>query len=145
MHLLTSTDFALRVLMRLGTEPGPGPVSVEALSRDLGGLSRNHLHKIVQELAVLGVVQTVRGAKGGVRLAVEPGKIRVGSLVRQLEADQPIVECFRPDQGCCTLLVGCCLRGFLREAREDFYRSLDRWTMDDCLPVAPARLGATPP
>ena len=72
MRLLASTDFALRVLMRLSAEPPGGHLSVEALARELGGLSRNHLHKVVQDLAALGVVRTVRGARGGVALAGPP-------------------------------------------------------------------------
>ncbi|MEJ1975974.1 MAG: Rrf2 family transcriptional regulator [Acetobacteraceae bacterium] len=132
MRLLSSTDFALRVLMLLAAPLGR-QLSVEALARELGGLSRNHLHKIVQDLAALGIVRTVRGAGGGVRLAVAPEAIRVGALVRQLEGDQPIVECYRADHGCCTLLAGCRLRGFLHDAREDFYRSLDGHTVADCL------------
>jgi Rrf2 family transcriptional regulator, nitric oxide-sensitive transcriptional repressor len=139
MRLLASTDFALRILMRLATEPADHPLSVEALSRELGGLSRHHLHKIVQDLAALGVVRTQRGAAGGVTLAKAPDEIRVGPLVRALEGDQPIVECFRADHGCCTLSAGCRLRGFLRDAREQFYGALDRQTVADCLPATPAQ------
>ncbi|MDE2184825.1 MAG: Rrf2 family transcriptional regulator [Alphaproteobacteria bacterium] len=134
MRLLVSTDFALRVLMLLATSPPERPLNVEALSRALGDLSRNHLHKIVQELAALGVVRTVRGVGGGVLLAAAPRKIRIGSLIRQLEGDQPVVECFRADGGDCILTTGCRLRGMIADAREDFYRSLDGHTLADCLP-----------
>ena len=142
MRLLASTDFALRVLMRLAAEPTAKPMSVEALARDLGGLSRNHLHKIVQDLAALGAVRTVRGAGGGVLLAAPPEALGVGALIRRLEGDQPIVECFRADAGTCTLSPGCRLRGFLRDAREDFYRRLDGQTVADCLPAPRAPAGA---
>lgn len=134
MRLLASTDFALRTLMLLANEPSAQPLNVDKLSRLLGNLSRNHLHKIVQNLAAMGLVRTVRGNGGGVVLAAMPGSIRVGKLVRQLEGDQPVVECFRPDGGTCTLTAGCRLRGFIRDAREDFYRRLDRHTIADCLP-----------
>ena len=142
MLLLASTDLALRVLMRLAAGldgqqvPGGRPLSVEILSRELGGLSRHHLHKIVQDLAALGIVRTIRGAGGGVRLAVAPQTIRVGSLVRQLEGDQPLVECFRADGGSCVFSAACRLRGLLGGAREDFYRHLDRHSLADCLPPA---------
>ncbi len=118
--------------MALANEPPERPFSVEAMAQKLGGLSRNHLHKIVQELASLGLVRTVRGAGGGVTLAVAPKEIRVGALIRQLEGDQPVVECFRADGGCCTLTTGCRLRGFIHTAREDFYRNLDEHTLADC-------------
>jgi len=133
MRLLASTDFALRILMLLAQEPGGGRMNVETLARQLGGLSRNHLHKIVQDLTALGITRTTRGTGGGVSLAVPPVRVRLGTLVRQLEADQPIVECFRQDSGVCTLLPTCRLRNMLREAREQFYNSLEDHTLADCL------------
>ncbi len=110
------------------------PLSVEALAEALGGLSRHHLHKIVQDLTRMGVTRTVRGAAGGVLLALPPDEIRLGTVVRQLEADQALVECFRPEASGCTLLPGCRLRGILDRSRNSFYETLDRNTLADCLP-----------
>jgi Rrf2 family nitric oxide-sensitive transcriptional repressor len=134
MRLLSSTDFALRLLMLLAARGMEAQLSVEALSRELGGLSRHHLHKIVQDLAALGVLRTVRGAGGGVVLAQKPEEISVGKLIRELEGDQAMAECFRPDGGSCTLIAACRLRSFLCEAKDAFYRSLDGRSVADCLP-----------
>jgi Rrf2 family transcriptional regulator, nitric oxide-sensitive transcriptional repressor len=138
MRLLASTDYALRVLIMLGESRSGKPINVGTLAESLGGLSRNHLHKIVQDLAALGIVKTIRGAGGGVVLAKEAGKVSIGTVIRALEEDQAIVECFRTDHGCCTLEPGCRLRPMLRKARESFYESLDAYTLADCLgrPVA---------
>ncbi|HUB12335.1 MAG TPA: Rrf2 family transcriptional regulator [Acetobacteraceae bacterium] len=133
MRLLASTDYALRVLMLLAAAPDGERISVDMLARTLGGLSRNHLHKIVQELTALGVTRTARGTGGGVALAVPPETVRLGSLVRQLEADQPVVECFRQDDCACTLLPACRLRGMLRAAQDSFYQNLEAFTLADCL------------
>jgi Rrf2 family nitric oxide-sensitive transcriptional repressor len=134
VRLLASTDIALRVLMLLAREPVGRHLNVEVLARDLGGLSRNHLHKIVQELTALGVTRTVRGAGGGVMLAVSPETVMIGTLVRQLEADQAVVECFRSDGCACTLMRDCRLQGMLQDARNSFYTCLDGHTLADCLP-----------
>lgn len=134
MRLLASTDFALRTLMLLAHQPDEQPLSVETLSRLLGGLSRNHLHKIVQNLSAMGLVRTIRGNGGGVVLAAAPDSIKVGSLIASLEGDQPVVECFREDGGCCTLTPVCHLKGFIGGARSNFYRELDERTIADCLP-----------
>ena len=132
MRLLASTDYALRVLMLLGRQEAGQNLNVETIASQLGGLSRNHLHKIVQELAGLGVLRAVRGAGGGVSLAKPLAEVRLGWLVRALEADQPIVECFREDGGCCVIDPGCRLRGMIARAREAFYQSLDQHTLADC-------------
>jgi Rrf2 family transcriptional regulator, nitric oxide-sensitive transcriptional repressor len=133
MRLLASTDLALRVLITLGQRTSGETVNVGTLARTLGGLSRNHLHKIVQDLAALGIVKTLRGAGGGVILAKPSREVRIGALIRALESDQLLVECFRADHGDCTLEPGCRLRPMLRTARERFYETLDGYTLDDCL------------
>jgi Rrf2 family transcriptional regulator, nitric oxide-sensitive transcriptional repressor len=132
MRLLASTDIALRVLMLLGRQQPGYNINVVMMASQLGDLSRNHLHKIVQDLAALGIVRTVRGAGGGVALAKPLTDVRLGALVRALEQDQAIVECFRADGGHCVLDSGCRLRAMLRTARECFYESLDQHTLADC-------------
>jgi Rrf2 family nitric oxide-sensitive transcriptional repressor len=139
MRLLASTDIALRLLMLLAEAPEGAPLNVEGLAERLGGLSRNHLHKIVQNLTALGATRTMRGAGGGVVLAVRPDQLRVGSIIRSLEADQALVECFCADGGRCVLTPRCGLRGMLRVAQENFYHFLDGHTLADCLKPAPRR------
>jgi Rrf2 family nitric oxide-sensitive transcriptional repressor len=141
MRLLTSTDFALRVLMRLAATPD-AHLSTDALARELV-ISRNHLHKIVQYLTEAGLVRTIRGARGGVMLARPADAIKVGEVIRSHEQDQALVECFRPDGGACTLLPRCRLKGMLNTAKNGFYQYLDQYTLADCLadnePSAPPR------
>lgn len=132
MRLLASTDIALRVLMLLARGEPDAPVSVEVMAHALGGLSRHHLHKIVQDLTALGVTRTVRGAGGGVMLAKSPEQVRLGTVIRRLEQDQAVVECFRAEGCACTLLAGCRLRGMLATAQEGFYASLDNHTLAEC-------------
>ena len=131
MRLLTSTDLALRVLMWLSAQPDKH-ASTEVLARELA-VSRHHLHKIVQYLTEVGLVRTIRGARGGVMLARPAREIRIGEFVRGREQGQSLVECFRPDGGACTLLPRCRLRAMLAAAKEAFYQHLDRYTLADCL------------
>ena len=134
MRLLAATDFALRALMRLAAEP-QRRLSTEVLARELG-LSRNHLHKLVQTLAAEGLVATQRGAQGGVVLAVPPETIRIGAVVRRMEEGQALVECFRADGGACSLTPRCALKGALAGAERAFYQALDKVSLADCVPRA---------
>jgi Rrf2 family nitric oxide-sensitive transcriptional repressor len=145
MRLLASTDFALRIVMLLGRLPPGQQMNVQTIAQQLGGQSRNHLHKIVQNLAALGVLRTARGAGGGVSLATQLNKVRLGSLIRTLEADQALVECFRADGGNCVLSPDCALSNFLFDARDSFYRSLDRRTLADCVGGHSAARRRNPP
>jgi Rrf2 family nitric oxide-sensitive transcriptional repressor len=143
MRLLAATDFALRLLMRLGAAQG-GPRTTEALAAEIG-VPRNHVHKIVQHLAEAGFVATLRGAKGGVRLARPAAEIMVGAVVRRFEAPQAIVECFREDGGACPLSGACRLEGALARARETFLASLDAVSVADCIAPVPVRAPAQAP
>jgi Rrf2 family nitric oxide-sensitive transcriptional repressor len=142
LRLLASTDFALRVLMCLGAEPDRLR-NAEALARAVG-VPRNHLHKIIQDLAALGAVRTIRGARGGVMLARPAAELRLGPLVRTLEAGQPLVECFRRDGGACRLSPDCRLRGVLWRAREAFLTVLDETPLSDCVVALPGLSTAAP-
>lgn len=136
MRLLAATDVALRVLMRLGADPARRR-SAEELAQSVG-VPRNHVHKIIQDLAEAGLVRTWRGAGGGVELAMAAESIRLGDVVRRFEAGQALVECFRPDGGACCLSPDCRLRGVLWRAREAFLATLDAATLADCLAVPAA-------
>jgi Rrf2 family nitric oxide-sensitive transcriptional repressor len=131
LRLLASTDFALRVLMRLATDPARHR-STEALAGEVG-VPRNHLHKIVQDMAEAGLVRTLRGARGGVMLARAPEGITLGEVVRRLEQGQALVECFRADGGACCLAPDCRLRAVLWRAREAFLATLDATSLADCV------------
>ncbi len=137
MRLTSFTDYGLRMLMRMASAPGSA-FSTADLAEEFG-LSRNHLTKIMQQLARGGVVETRRGGGGGAVLNRDPAEIRLGDVVRLLEDGQALVECFGPTGGDCTL-EGCCrLKGRLRHAEAQFLAELNRSTLRDiALPVRDA-------
>lgn len=131
MRLTTFTDFGLRALMRLAGEPDR-LFTTDEIATEFA-ISRNHLVKVIQQLAGSGFVVTQRGAGGGFRLARAAEKIRIGEVVRSLESRQAIVECFRADGGACVLTPKCRLKSRLAKAREAFLRELDATTLAECV------------
>ena len=141
MRLTSFTDFGLRALMRLASAPDRA-FSTAELAGEFA-LSRHHLTKIVATLAQAGIVTTRRGGGGGATLARPPEQIRLGQVVRVLEAGQPLVACFAASGGDCTI-IGCCrLRARLGAAEAAFLADLDRATLADvALPPLPVVAGA---
>lgn len=129
MRLTSSTDYGLRMLMRMASAPDLAFSTAELA--DEFGLSRNHLAKIMQRLSRAGIIETRRGGGGGAVLAVSACDVRLGTIVRVLEEDQPLVECLRADGGACTLDGRCRLKGRLRAAQRAFEAELDRTTLAD--------------
>lgn len=130
MRLTSFTDYGLRVLMRLAGAPGQ-TVTTEAIAAEFA-ISRHHLTKVVAALSGAGIVESQRGAGGGLRLARPAEAITIGEVVRLLEARQALVECFRADGGACALTPCCRLKGRLFQARAAFLRELDGATLADC-------------
>ena len=129
MRLTSFTDYGLRMLMRLASAPDRAFSTAELA--DEFKLSRNHLAKIMQRLSRAGTIATRRGGGGGAVLARPASEIRLGAVVRQLEEDQPLVECLSGDGGNCTLDGHCRLKSRLRAAENAFLADLDRATLAD--------------
>jgi Rrf2 family nitric oxide-sensitive transcriptional repressor len=134
MRLTVYTDYALRVLMYLSVKYGDGEVATIDEIAQAYGISRNHLTKIVHELARHGVIETVRGRAGGTRLARDPRRISIGEVVRIAEKDFAVVECHdvkrEPD---CAIFAACNLKRGLSRAMDAFMRELDGLTLADAI------------
>ena len=144
MRLTSFTDFALRALMRLAGEPARSFATHEIAAEF--GISRNHLAKVVRDLAEGGFITTQRGVGGGFALARPPQSITIGDVVRALEGEHALVECFRDDGGTCVLTPRCRLKAKFAAAREAFMRELDATTLAECAyPARPKRISAGPP
>lgn len=129
MRLSLFTDLSLRVLMRLagGAEE---VLSVRQLADEFG-VSHHHLTKVAGTLSAAGILNTRRGHKGGIQLAVSPPSLKLGEIVGLTEKSTALVECFREDGGNCTLTQACLLKGRLAVARERFLNELNKSTLED--------------
>ncbi len=128
MRLTAHTDYAIRVLIFVAIrERGHGTI------RDIAeayGISRNHLMKVVHELQQHGYLKTIRGKGGGVVLARAPEQINLGQVVRDMEPDLALVECFRADNQC-VITPDCQLKTMLNDALQAFLATMDHYTLKD--------------
>jgi Rrf2 family nitric oxide-sensitive transcriptional repressor len=117
------TDYAFRVLIYLlGCDGAQATVGEIA---DAYVISANHLNKVVNRLAALGIIEARRGRGGGIRLLEEGKQWGLGRLARAMEPDCEVAQC-TGSSGDCAIQRVCVLRGYLREAQECFYRNLDQ-------------------
>ena len=131
MRLTTFTDYCLRALIYVALK-GDELATIDEIA-ERHGINRNHLVKVVHRLGQLGYLHTTRGKRGGVRLAKDPAKINLGTLVRETEDDLALVECFQ-DRAClCVIEPACVLRKALRQALDAFLKTLDGYTIADLL------------
>ena len=130
MRLTRFTDNALRSLTYLALDPSATPTVGEVASRM--GMSEDHLLKVVQRMSQYGYVQTIRGRKGGMRLAKPADQIVVGEVVRNTEDNMALMPCFDPgDSRSCPIAVACTLSEVFDDALKAFLATLDRYTIAD--------------
>ncbi len=135
MRLTTMTDYAVRLLMYVAQRPERLCTIAEVAQAH--GISEAHLMKVTHQLGLQGWIETLRGKGGGMRLAHPPEAINLAAVVRSIEPDFALVECFATGNAC-TLTGGCRLAGVLDGALRSFLAHLERYTLADLIGEAPA-------
>jgi len=131
MRLTQFTDYGLRVLMYLASREGEHVTTQEIAA--LFDVSWDHLLKVVRRLCELGYVEAKRGPTGGVRFLPATREVTVGEIVRRLEPELVLVECFDERTNTCPLTPVCGLSPVLRRASAAFLRELDQVTVRDLM------------
>jgi Rrf2 family nitric oxide-sensitive transcriptional repressor len=129
MQLTYYTDYSLRVLMYLAIEPRRR-VSISEIAERYD-ISRNHLVKVVHNLARGGFIESHRGKGGGIELARDPAKINLGEVVRYTEGPFRPVECFDVERNRCVITNACGLSPVLKDACDSFLSILDRHALTE--------------
>ena len=112
MALSLHTDFALRSLIYLA---GKARRASAAEIASFYGISKDHVAKVVQDLAKRGYIRSVRGMGGGVELTRAATEINLGEVILSIEGKLQLLECVKTDN-VCVIQLGCKLRRVLAEA-----------------------------
>jgi Rrf2 family nitric oxide-sensitive transcriptional repressor len=130
MKLTAFTDYSLRVLIYLGTQP-ERRATIAEIARAFG-ISEHHLVKVVHFLGKQGWLANVRGKGGGMQLARPAERISIADVVRDCEGDARVAECFgEAREHGCAIAGSCKLRGVLADAVAAFYAVLARYSLAD--------------
>lgn len=127
MQLTRYTDYAIRVLLHVGAREEGDRSSVQEIA-EIYGISKDHLKKVVQDLAQAGFLEAARGRGGGIRLGRRAETIGIGEIVRHTESGFDLVDC-----SYCIVAPACSLPRILNEATQAFLGVLDRYTLADVL------------
>lgn len=135
MRLTIFTDYTLRTLMYLGIHRDR-LATIQDIA-DVHQISKSHLTKVVFQLGMTGLVETVRGRNGGLRLQREPDEINIGEVVRMSEPDFFMAACFGAETSTCAHHGNCRLTPKLAQATAAYLAVLDDCTLADLLPGQP--------
>ncbi|HEY8120795.1 MAG TPA: SUF system Fe-S cluster assembly regulator [Myxococcota bacterium] len=86
------TDYGIVLLARFAAAPRDAQLSAREMA-EASALPLPVVSKMLKELASAGLLESLRGAKGGYRLVRVPEAITVAEIVRALEGPIALMEC----------------------------------------------------
>ena len=92
MKLSTKVRYAVRAMTELAMADGDKYVPLRHIA-EKQGLSMKYLEQMAAQLKIAGLVQSVRGAEGGYRLARPADAISVWDIYRVLDVSTELVDC----------------------------------------------------
>lgn len=129
MRLTRQSNYAIRTLIYCAVND-PELSRVADIAR-AHSISELFLFKLIKPLVTAGLLQTVRGRKGGIRLGRPAAEITLLDTIRLTEESFSMAECFEDGESSCPLTGSCDLNAALREALGAFFAVLESHTIAD--------------
>ena len=123
MQITRQADYAMRAVAYLATL-GTDRRAATSLIAEEKQIPPSFLAKIVSQLSVAGLLQTSRGARGGVSLARSPDDISFLEVVEAIDGPILLNECVA-DSSACTFGETCTLRPVFCDAQADLVNRLE--------------------
>ena len=139
LKLSKLADYGIVVMTYLAHEPAQVRAANEVATSTRVALPT--VSKVLKLLSHGRLVVSVRGAKGGYRLARSPGAISIAEVIHALEGPLAMTECTSA-VGACTQEPYCAVRGNWQRINETIYHALARVTLADMVGPPPGRVVA---
>jgi len=114
MKFSTRAIYGMRAMLALAREHGRGSMFLKDIA-EREKLPGTYMEQLMVPLRKAGLVQAVRGAKGGYTLARRPAEITAKEILEALEGPLALAEC-PGGSGCCGKPDTCILRDLWQEA-----------------------------
>ncbi|MFW5775639.1 MAG: RrF2 family transcriptional regulator [Chitinivibrionales bacterium] len=131
MKLSTKCRYGARALVEIASHFGDAPAKRKDIAQ-IQGLSDSYLENILITLKNAGIIDTVRGAKGGYVLSRPPEKITLLDVVQALEGSLAPVECLQKPSAC-SRTGDCVTRDVWRRVQQAEEEVLRNTTLKDLI------------
>jgi FeS assembly SUF system regulator len=130
LKLSKMTDYATVILSVIAKDKHRLHGSLELA--DATGIALPTVSKLLKILAKAGVLSSTRGAKGGYKLAREPDRITVATIINALEGPIALTECTTSHKGC-DQASGCRIQGNWHLINQKIAHALESVTLADMI------------
>ncbi len=133
MKLSTKGRYGLKAMYELALHYGEGPTPLKNIA-NMQNISEQYLEQLIAVLRKEGLVNSVRGPRGGYLLSKQPNKITVGRILRTLEGDIAPAECVIENESSdCERKDYCVTKTILVKIRDSINEVIDTTTLQDMI------------
>jgi Rrf2 family protein len=129
MKISTKIRYGTRAMVELASHYGEGPLELKEIAKK-ESISIKYLEQVIIPLRTAGFVKSVRGSKGGYRLAKPPSEISLNDLIDILNGPVNLMECIK-DPKACQRVPYCVTRDVWREISEAIDKIFHSVTLED--------------
>jgi len=131
MQITRQADYALRAILHLARLEPKQRAATRLIAQEQE-IPPSFLAKIISQLSIAGIINTSRGARGGVSLARKPEEISLLDVVEAIDGPITLNECV-DDPSVCSFGDDCPIHEVWREAKTELVRKLRASTFDTLL------------
>lgn len=127
-------DYAIRIVLSLARHaPKPAPVSAESVSEEMA-IPYRFVRKIAGKLVRAGIVRSLRGRTGGLRLARRPATISLLDVLYAVDPATVTLNLCLLDPSACRRMGLCAVHPHLAAIQTDLERALAAVSFAQLLP-----------
>lgn len=132
MQIKKKTHYTMKVLIHLALHQQNSDtlLDIKSVSEDLD-IAYEHTRKIIQDLAKLETIESVRGRNGGIKLAKPTTDIHLFDLILAIEEVE--MDDFKHDCSNCNMPLDCKFKHMLKEQYKAFYKSFEGKYLSDII------------
>jgi Rrf2 family protein len=131
MQITRQADYALRAMLYLARLEPQERAATSKIAKEKE-IPSSFLAKIISQLSIAGLINTSRGAGGGVSLARKPDEISLLDVVEAIDGPITLNECTR-DPSICLFGDSCPIHEVWCETQKEMVRKLEQATFDKLL------------
>lgn len=131
MKLSTRARYGTRALLDLARHAGEKPVQLKEIA-GRQNISLHYLEHIITPLVGAGIIRSIRGARGGLKLTRHPKDVKLSEVIQLLEGAIAPVDCIGNPESCERADL-CATRDVWCEMKKAIDVTLDSVTLQDLM------------
>ncbi len=125
MKLSTRVRYGVRAMVELSKQTDGKPIPLRKLAENQH-ISTKYLEQMAASLKISGLIESVRGAEGGYRLARPADQITVKDVYQVLDVPGDPVDCLNPP---CDRFGACATKEVWADLKDAIASVLESWTL----------------